>query len=57
MKIQMLEKKIEVLERAFAASAGAFDEDRDMAYEAGMNGYLAKPIQIHERFKTIGSLL
>ena len=29
-----------------AMTANAFEEDKRMAYEAGVNGYLAKPLDI-----------
>lgn len=40
-----------------AMAANAFEEDRELAFEAGMNGYLAKPIQIDAMLQTISSIL
>ena len=36
-----------------AMTANAFDEDRKMALECGMNGFLSKPIQIEELIDTL----
>lgn len=36
-----------------AITANAFDEDRRLAIEAGMNDHLTKPIEANEMFKTI----
>ena len=36
--------------------AGAFDEDMEASYEAGMNGHLAKPIIESELLKTLGEI-
>ncbi|MBQ3566042.1 MAG: response regulator, partial [Oscillospiraceae bacterium] len=36
-----------------AMTANAFEEDKKKAYESGMNGHLAKPLNIHELFKAI----
>ena len=40
-----------------AVTANAFDEDRDLALEAGMNGHLAKPYDIPEILATLTELL
>ena len=40
-----------------AMTANAFAEDKEKAYEAGMNGYLSKPINIPELLETIGRIL
>lgn len=37
----------------FALSANAFQEDKDKAEAAGMNGYISKPVQIEEMLQTI----
>ena len=46
-------KKIPIL----AMTANAFEDDRTLATQAGMNGYLTKPIKIEEMLKTISSIL
>lgn len=40
-----------------AMTANAFEEDRTLASEAGMNGYLTKPIDVEKMMKTIASFL
>jgi CheY-like chemotaxis protein/two-component sensor histidine kinase len=40
-----------------AMTASAFEEDRKKATEAGMNGYVSKPIDIPVLFETLGSLI
>ena len=40
-----------------AMTANAFEDDRTLAAQAGMNGYLTKPIQINQMFRTISSML
>ena len=40
-----------------AMTANAFEEDREKAFEAGMNGHLAKPIKISELMKTLNKVL
>lgn len=41
----------------FTLTANAFEEDRTLATEAGMNGYLTKPIDVEKMMKTIASFL
>lgn len=40
-----------------AMTANAFEEDKENAFNAGMNGYLTKPIQIEKMLETIDSIL
>ena len=40
-----------------AVTANAFEEDRKLALEAGMNGHLAKPYDIPKMMETLGHLL
>ena len=40
-----------------AMTANGFDEDKKKAYEAGMNGYIAKPIDTKAIFSTLGEIL
>jgi len=40
-----------------AVTANAFEEDRIIALEAGMNGHLAKPYDISAIMKTLSELL
>lgn len=39
-----------------AMTANAFDEDRRKAFEVGMNGHIAKPINMDELMETLGNL-
>ena len=39
-----------------AMTANAFDEDRKAALDAGMNGFLSKPIQIEELIQTLQNM-
>ena len=38
-------------------TANAFEEDKQEALEAGMNGYIAKPINIKELFAALKEVL
>ncbi|MDE6663840.1 MAG: response regulator [Lachnospiraceae bacterium] len=40
-----------------AMTANAFDEDRQLAFEAGMNGHVAKPIDIENLMDTLREIL
>lgn len=40
-----------------AMTANAFEEDKREAIRAGMNGHLAKPINVHELVKTLASII
>ncbi len=40
-----------------AVTANAFEEDRKLALEAGMNGHLAKPYDIPKMLETLTDLL
>ena len=40
-----------------AMTANAFEEDKEKAFHAGMNGYLPKPIDIEKMLEMIDSIL
>jgi CheY-like chemotaxis protein len=40
-----------------AVTANAFEEDRKLALEAGMNGHLAKPYDIPKMLETLTDLM
>ena len=40
-----------------AMTANAFDEDRRNAYKAGMNGHIAKPINVGVLIDTLAEIL
>ena len=40
-----------------AMTANAFEEEKEKAFESGMNGHLAKPIKIPELLKTLKLVL
>ena len=57
-------KKIRALPNPEAASipivamtANAFEEDRERSFEAGMNGHVAKPINIENLLHVLDSLM
>ncbi len=57
-------RQIRVLDKPYAAqipivamTANAFEEDKEKAFESGMNGHLAKPIKISELLKTLKQVL
>lgn len=41
----------------FAMTANAFEEDKQQAYEAGMDGFIAKPININRMLRTLADTL
>ena len=40
-----------------AMTANAFEEDKREAIKSGMNGHIAKPIDVKELFRTLNSIL
>ena len=56
-QIRALEENYNAQIPIVAMTANAFEEDREKAFEAGMNGHLAKPIKIPELMKTLNKVL
>ncbi len=56
-QIRALEDKTKADIPIIAVTANAFEEDRHVAEEAGMNGHLAKPYDIPAIMKTLKELL
>ena len=52
-RIRALDNKELANVRIYAMTANAFEEDRQNAIAAGMNGHLAKPIDIQKLFSTL----
>ena len=40
-----------------AVTANAFEEDKNAAYEAGMNAHISKPINVKELIQTLNKVL
>ncbi len=55
--IRALENKELASIPILAMSANAFEEDKQEAYKCGMNGHIAKPIDVDSMFETLGSIL
>ncbi len=51
--IRALESEREARVPIFALTANAFDEDVQHAHDAGMDGHLAKPIDVEQLFRTL----
>ena len=56
-RIRALEDPARAKIRILAMTANAFEEDRKAAFAAGMDGFLSKPIDIDELWKTLQRLL
>ena len=56
-KIRGMEREDAKAIPIIALTANAFDEDKKKAYDAGMNGYIAKPIDAKVVFSTLGEIL
>ena len=55
--IRALDDKVKSAIPIVAVTANAFEEDRKVSMDAGMNGHLAKPYDVPEIMKTLNELL
>lgn len=55
--IRSLQRKDAGVVPIIAMSANAFDEDKTLAFEAGINGYLVKPVDVDKLFQTLEKFL
>ncbi|MBD5544292.1 MAG: response regulator [Lachnospiraceae bacterium] len=55
--IRALDDPVKAAIPIVAMTANAFEEDRKVAMEAGMNGYLAKPVDIEKLMETLEDIL
>jgi len=56
-EIRKLEDPVKASVPIAAMTANAFEEDRRNALEAGMNGHVAKPVEVSKLKETLGELL
>ena len=56
-KIRELENKDLASIPIIAMTANAFEEDKQEAIKSGMNGHIAKPIDIDQLFETLDKIL
>ena len=55
--IRALEEKAKADIPILAVTADAFEEDRQKALDAGMNGHVTKPIEIPKLLETLAKIL
>jgi len=56
-QIRALSDKAKAQVPIIAMTANAFEEDRQRALDVGMNGYIAKPVEIHKLMDTLAEIL